>query len=97
MKLTAAQLRFLRHLAKSGQSLVPGGYSTAGRDASNWYRTVAVLERLGLVLVTHRSGRYWTTHKTRRGGNTKTCTQYGSPCVVEMAFPAPAFVYEKGC
>jgi hypothetical protein len=32
-----------------GAEMSPGGYRTAGRDASAWHRTVAVLVRLGLV------------------------------------------------
>lgn len=48
MKLTEAQKRFLRETA-TGKNNVPGGYREAGRDASRWYRTLAVLARLGLV------------------------------------------------
>ena len=45
-RLTKAQ----RRLLQANDELPPGGYRGAGPDASRWYRTWAVLQRLRLVL-----------------------------------------------
>lgn len=96
-KLTPAQLHFLRDLAANGKSSRPGGYPTAGRDASNWLRTVDVLVRLGLVTAYQTVELQVTVTKTRDGYRTSRCwlpqTRH-SPQSVTLALPAPAFVYE---
>lgn len=50
-KLSATQVDQLRQMstAKDGASSVPSGYSSAGRDASRWWRTMEILERAKLV------------------------------------------------
>ena len=50
-KLSSAQRKMLLEMLRNsrGESQVPTGYRTAGRDASNWHRTMDVLAREGLV------------------------------------------------
>jgi hypothetical protein len=98
MRITPAQRRFLRRLATVGESLVPGGYPEAGRDASNWYRTVAILERLGLV--TGDRGYEDRYVRVRRGAviqerRVLVPRLHGSPRRVYLTLPAPAFIYEE--
>lgn len=43
-RLSATQLALLKRLHEgSGWEAPPGGYSTAGRDASRWWRTIKIL------------------------------------------------------
>lgn len=50
-RLSDHQVATLRTMAEDsrGQSLCPGGYSAAGRDASRWYRTMHILASKQLV------------------------------------------------
>lgn len=50
-RLSPTQEETLRQMAESrlGVSEVPSGYSSAGRDASRWSRTMAVLQGHGFV------------------------------------------------
>lgn len=48
IKLSPTQLAMLRRLAEREEN-VPGGYSSAGRAASAWWRTLNVLRNYGLV------------------------------------------------
>jgi len=95
LKLTLAQLRFLQHLCQVGESQIPGGYPTAGRDASNWFRTVAVLEKKGLV--TGDRG-YETAYVLKKHGfghqerKTLVPRTWGSPRSVTITLPAPSWL-----
>lgn len=48
-KLSATQKRALVRMLKDGYDLCPGGYPTAGPDASRWWRTMWILADRGLV------------------------------------------------
>lgn len=48
-KLTPFQVKVLECCLATGWDCPPGGYSTAGRDASRWWRTVQILVTQGLV------------------------------------------------
>ena len=56
VELSKTQSETLLRLARSrdGSELAPAGYSTAGRDAARWWRTMKILARHGFV--TWRTG-----------------------------------------
>lgn len=46
-KFSDTQMAALRRLAVSDFEVVPNGYSTAGRDAARWWRTMGILTKAG--------------------------------------------------
>jgi len=48
-KLSETQMAALHRLAVSTFEVVPNGYSTAGRDAARWWRTMEILAKAGLA------------------------------------------------
>lgn len=73
-KLSRVQLETLTRIALSGWETAPGGYKNAGRDASNWYRTMGVLERLGFVLSKNGSKRITQAGRERVAALRKNLT-----------------------